>query len=259
LATGRVAAGLMEMHALVGLQMAGSEALGPALVAYARSPGAIPQLRTFCRRYPTMEAGILNMLATDAANADLVLALARNVRTPQPDWRINLLNALVADKAYARALQTWARLSGERPALGPFNPAFARSPAPPPFNWQFPQSADGVAEPDGKGGLTVLYYGRERAVLARQLIVLPPGAYRLAMRVEGGGSAGLLRWSVRCADGDAIIALVPLPVGAGAGTVQVPDGCAAQWLELEGTPVEAPRTIELTIRDLRLSRGAVAS
>lgn len=259
LATGRVAAGLMEMHALVGLQTAGSEALGPALVAYARSPGAIPQLRAFFGRYPALEAGILNMLATESANTDLVLALARNVRTPQPDWRINLLNGLVADKQYARALSVWARLTGERPVGGLFNPAFVATPAPPPFNWQFPLSVDGVAEPDGKGGLSLLYYGRAKAVLASQLLVLSPGSYRLAMQVGAAGNDGSVRWTLRCADADRVIAQIPLRPGVAAAAFVVPAGCAAQWLELEGIPAESPRTGELTIRGLRLDRAAATS
>lgn len=259
LATGRVAAGLVEMHALVGLQGAGGEALGPALVAYARSPGAIPQLRAFFRRYPAMEPGILNMLATQAANADLVLALASNARAPEPDWRVNLLNALVNDKQYARALTIWARLTGQGPSRGLYNPGFAASPAPPPFNWYFPQSPDGIAEPDGKGGLSVLYYGRTKAVLASQLLVLPAGSYRLTMRVEGAGMDGLLRWSLRCADADRVVARIPLRLGAVSGAFVVPNGCAAQWLELEGTPVESPRTGEVTIRGLGLARLGAAS
>lgn len=259
LATGRVAAGLMEMHALVGLQAAGAEALRSALVAYAGSPGAIPQLRAFFRRYPGTEAGILNVLATDPANAELVLALASTVRAPQPDWRVSLLNALVTGKQYARAYAMWTRVTGERPDRGLYNPVFASSPAPPPFNWHFPQSADGVAEPDGKGGLSLLYYGRAKVVLALQLLVLPPGGYRLAMRVEGNGDGGLLRWTLRCADADKYVAQIPVRSGAIAGAFVVPEGCAAQWLELEGIPAESPRTVELTVRELRLDRGGAAS
>src|SRR5690606_26043703 len=116
---------------------------------------------------------VLSVLAVDPANAELVLALASNSRNPDPDWRRPLVTGLAASGAYAKAHALWARLSGVRPVRGLFNTAFETSSAPPPFNWSFPETGDGIAEPDGKGGLTVLYYGRANAVLASQLLSLP--------------------------------------------------------------------------------------
>lgn len=253
--TGRITAGLIEMQVLVALQSRGTEVFGPIVVAYARQPGAIPHLRGFFRKYPRAEASVLYVLATDAANADLVLALASNDRNPEPDWRAVLVSALASAGEYSRAHALWARLSRVRADQGLFNPAFADLNAPPPFNWAFPQTSEGVAEPDGRGGLEVLYYGRANAVLAAQLLVLPPGRYRLAMSIAGvSGEEGAAHWVVRCAKGDTTLADLPLRAGGNAAAFEVPDGCGAQWLELQGRAGELPRTSELTIRALGLSR-----
>jgi hypothetical protein len=251
LRTGRVSLGLMEMQALVGLQSRGVEAFGPALVAYARQPGAIPELRAFFRKYPRAEAGVLTVLATDPANADLVLALASNLGRPEPDWRANLVSALVSAGNYPKAYASWLRVSRLRAAPGLFNAGFADIDAPRPFNWQFTQ-LNGVAEPDGKGGLDVLYYGREDAVLASQLLLLPPGQYRLAMTVEGAGGETAVAWRLRCADGRIPLPGLALKPSAAAAALTVPDKCEAQWLELRGVAGESPRITEVKLRNLRL-------
>lgn len=253
--TGRITAALIEMQALVSLQSRGAEAFVPALVAFARTPGAVPQLKAFFRQYPQVESAVLSVLALDAANADLVLALADG-RNPDPDWRGNLVSALATDGQYAKAHSAWARLSGIHARPGLFNPAFADIAAPPPFNWAFPGTSEGVAEPDGKGGVDVLYYGRAKAALASQLLLLPAGQYRLAMSVSGaGGEEGAIRWIVRCAKADKVLAQLPLRAGTVSGSFAVPAGCEAEWLELQGLPGDLPRTTELKIRDLRLTAG----
>lgn len=253
--TGRMTAALIEMQALVSLQSRGAEAFVPALVGFARAPGAVPQLKAFFLRYPQVESAVLSVLAIDAANTDLVLALS-NAREPDPVWHRNLISALVADGQFVRAQSVWAGLSGVRAKAGLFNPAFAEIAAPPPFNWEFPQNSEGVAEPNGEGGVDVLYYGRAKAVLARQLLLLPPGRYRLAANVsDASGEAGAVRWVVRCAKADKVLAQLPVRAGSVAGGFAVPADCEAQWLQLQGLAGDLPGTTELKIGDLRLTAG----
>lgn len=254
LRTGRIAAGLIEMQSLVRLQSRGVELFAPSLVAYARTPGAVPQLRVFFRQYPRSEAGILSVLAVDPTNAALVLALASNSRNPDPDWRRPLIAGLAASGDFAKAHALWARLSGIRAVRGLFNAAFETSPAPPPFNWSFPETGDGIAEPDGEGGLSVLFYGRANALLASQLLTLPPGQYTLAASVRGEAGEGAIRWLVRCSDDSRLLGSLPLRRGAISGQFAVPDGCEGQWLELQGVASESPVTVELTLSNLRLAK-----
>jgi len=258
LRTGRITAGLVEMQVLVSLQSRGAEAFAPALVAYARTPGAISQLRSFFRKYPRVEANVLSVLASDAANANLVLALATGDGVADPNWRATLVSALAAAGQYEKAHAIWARLSRVSPGRGLFNPGFAHSTAPPPFNWHFAQTTEGVAEADGKGGLDVLYYGRAKAVLASQLLLLRPGGYELLMTAEGAPAPGAVHWVVRCARDNKPLADLPLRTGPIRGRFTVPDGCAAQWLELEGRVGETAANSELTIRNLRLIVGGSA-
>jgi hypothetical protein len=244
--TGRITAALVEMQVLVNLQSRGVETFVPTLVAFARTPGAVPGLKAYFRRFPRIETAVLPVLAADPANADLVLALA-NVRNPDPDWRGTLVSA------YA----IWAHLSAVRPVRGLFNPGFADLAAPPPFDWAFAETSEGVAEPDGGGGLDVLYYGRAKAVLASQLLLLPAGRYRLAMTVaDASGDEGALHWNLRCAGTNTVLADAQLGTGKRAAVFSIPAGCQAQWLELQGVAGEMPRTSALKVRDLQLAAEA---
>lgn len=253
LRTGRVTDALVEIQVLVGLHSHGSEPYMPMLVAYAQTPGAVAHLRPFLRKFPGLEAGLLSHLAVDARNAELVLALA-SIRKPDPDWRVYLLAALVADGQYRKAHSTWLRLVGGR-SRGLFNPRFRVSDAPPPFNWGFPQTPEGVAEPDGKGGLELLYYGRAKAILASQLMLLPPGAHQLSHTVaDASGDAAGIHWIVRCAKPDSVLADAPLRSGPTTVAFAVPNGCEAVWLELTGVAGDTPQTVGVTIRSLNLGR-----
>ena len=76
------------------------------------------------------------------------------------------------------------------------DPRFERG-AMPPFGWELASGSAGVAEPTGDGSLHVLFYGRDNLALARQLLLLKPGRYRLSMRVNGAEpSAESLSWAV---------------------------------------------------------------
>jgi hypothetical protein len=257
LRTGRVVEGLNEIRVLIGLNDRGAEAFMPMLAAYARTPGSAINLKPFFRQHPAFEAGVLGQLSVDAKNTGLVLSLA-NPRTTNPSWLGQLARNLVADGQYARAYAIWSELSGgpaKPPAL--FNPAFAAGKAPPPFNWDYPQGPEGVAEPDGKGGLDILYYGRADAVFARQLMMLTASDYRLTYRIaDPSGDPSSLHWTVSCAQPQDMLADAALRREPARLDFKVPESCAAVWLELRGRAGDLPQTTGLTIRDLALSRVA---
>lgn len=267
LRTNRIAAGLNEMAALARLSEKASEPLAPALAAYARTPGAVPQLRQFFRNAPTNRDVTLNILAQDPANAGLVLALAPPLplrQSPPPNWTISLVSALVTAGNHAAAEDVWRRINGVRDRGLLYDPQFRDRSAAPPFNWQLTSGSAGVAEASGSGGLSVIYYGREDSALATQLLRLPAGAYRLAMQVEAPTSASGLAWTVSCAVG-AKRQLLGLPLTTARkdvliGDFVVPAGdCAVQWIELRGRTGDTSTTAQLTISALRLDRLAAGS
>lgn len=234
----------------------GVETLAPSLAAYARSPGAVVELKRLFQASPELEPVVLSQLASNAANADLVLALwSGRDRLGSGDWQARLLSGLVDRGDLTGAYRAWQRFGGiGNPAGGLFNAQFEPSNAPPPFAWRY-GAAGGVAEPLGAGRLQLIYFGREDAVLAEQLLLLRPGRYRLGVQARGDVQPGALAWTLDCRSESL---LLRLPIRAGArneAEFTVPAGCTAQRLKLTGTAGDFPKSTEATLSALALERG----
>jgi hypothetical protein len=252
--------GLGEVVALANLAPGGPSGAGPYLAAFARDRANWPSMRVLFRENPAIEDTALATLARDAANAPALFALA-SPRQRQPDsyWLSVLLDTLVKDSAYSRARALWAAASGiprgSEPLL--FDSDFSRPKPLPPFNWALASSTAGLAERQPGGRLHVIFYGQEDGVLARQLLVLTPGTYRLSMRLLSDASqAKALNWAVTCVGARTPLSSAPLDVAASQGvTLQVPPDCRAQWIELSGVAADMPRQADITIVGLRLIQG----
>ena len=246
---------LEQIAALARLAPNGALTIGPYLAAYAKNRAAWPYLRELFRSNPGLADASLTALAHDPANADAVLALADMRSAAEGNWAPSLVNSLVAAGQYARARAVWAATWHLRlpPGFALYDTAFADAKARPPFNWDFVSSTVGLAERAGGGRLHVIYYGHDNGVLAQQLTLLPPGAYRMTMAVDGDLSrAGALSWSVRCDRSPKPFASLNLGAAARGWVFAVPAGCPAQWLELSGTSSDVSQQTEVTIGKLGL-------
>lgn len=249
--------GLAEVAALARLAPNGIASVAPYVAAYARNRSAWPQLRKLFRAEPTLEEATLGALSRNAANADLVLALATPGRVgPKSAWLPGLLQSLIDAKHYAKARQTWANVArvGSDRTQPIYDPRFTDKVAPPPFNWDLTSSTVGLAERREGGGLHVIYYGQEDGALASQLLVLAPGGYRLAIRGDGRPvRPAALQWALVCAVSGGTIASVPLDQAlAGEWRFTVPADCPAQWLRFAGSSGDVPQQSEATIRAVSL-------
>ena len=91
-------------------------------------------------------------------------------------------------------------------------------------------------------------------MLASQLLLLKPGAYRIAMQITGDlRNAGSLSWTITCANSKTQLTALRL-AAVTRGAFAVPAGCPAQRLELIGSAPELPQTVDLTISGLTLVR-----
>lgn len=265
LRSGDADAGLREIAALGRLVPSGVQSMAPFLAEFARTPANRARIGRLFRREPAVEASVLAILAADARNADLVLALATPAAGKSADelqWRGRLVDALVEAGQVARARVVWARLHGVKSLAAPvFDPGFADDGPPPPFNWLLQSNAVGTAERARGGRLQVVFYGREDGVLARQLLLLAPGPHRIEMQVTGDQARlAALRWTVRCHPGGASLLdlpLAPARQGRVLGRFTVPAGCVAQQLQLEGIGSEFPQVADAAISAfaLRLEGG----
>src|SRR5206468_1644792 len=119
----------------------------------------------------------------------------------------------------------------------------------------------GLAERRPGGRLHLLFYGQEDGTLARQLLMLAPGTYRLTLRLAGGSShAEALSWSITCDKAPQELSRVSFDQAAAHGWVfQVPASCPAQWLSIAGSSSDMPRQSDVTIAGLELMRGGAGA
>jgi hypothetical protein len=262
LRSGHVLDGLKQTVLLARLSPSGAGAAAPFIAAYASNRSNWPQMRELFRSQGWLQEGVLTTLAQNARNVDAILALAdANHRKPSSSWLRPLLSNLVANGDYGRARAIWSSIGGGQAGNALlFDEDFSQPDPPPPFNWSLASSTVGLAERQEKGKrLHVIFYGNEDGVLAGQLLLLPPGAYRLQMQLVGSPlHPEALRWSIRCdkKSGEPL-AITALDAAAKNGwTIQVPENCPAQRLELFGRTGDIAQQSEATITGLSLSRAS---
>lgn len=261
LKAGQTGPGLAEISVLARLVPQSLPSVAPFLAAYARSPGTAPQVKAMLQNHPQLEPLVLNALAADAANADLILALwsGRGGEEAGP-WQGNFLTRLIESGRYDLARDSWARFTGitaDQDRL--FDPDFSKQ-ALPPFGWSLTSGSAGVAEPEGGGRLHILFYGRDNVALASQVLTLKPGRYRLSMVANFAASttSDSLQWTVSCLPASKQIFSFRLDfVGPASNSFSVPPAnCRAQRLELSGTAPEFAEQADVTISKLSLEPEA---
>jgi hypothetical protein len=257
LRTGVLFDGLKQTALLARLLPQTAGTMAPFLARYAQNPSTWPQIRALFRSEKGLQDRVLQAMAQDPRNADAILALAdANFRRPDSSWLPILLNKLIAAGDYAKARAIWSSVGRGRAGSLIYDADFSAPEAPPPFNWTLEASTVGLAERQPGKRLHLLFYGNQDGALAKQLLLLPPGAYRLQMQLVGPPAhVELLSWSLRCDKPGRTISSVGVSEAAARGwTFQVPPDCPAQWIELSGRSGDVAEQAEMTIGSLSLKR-----
>lgn len=242
---------LVELEAAARLQPESHRSLVPALAMMARQPGGEEVIVELLERRPRLRAPLLRALASDASNIALVLKLQPRSGKKMRDerWKEVAIGALVADGQVVRARRLWANWndSSDRGLLA--DPTFSGTPKGA-FGWTVLNNPAGVATLSDGGGLEVVYFGRDQATFARQLLTLPPGRYALSTSFDGGPPGDTIFWNLRCNRGSR---LAQIAMSAPEPLV-VPAGCDAQWLELAAIAPASPEVVEVIIRRVGLEK-----
>ena len=254
---GRPIEGLRQTAILARLSPGGISTVAPYVAAYAQNRSNWPQIRDLFKSEPSIEDDVLSALAQNPANTEAVLALAdASHRRSDSPWVAALLHGLADAGQYSRARAIWAAVGGVRsgPAELIHDANFEDAKAPPPFNWALTSSTVGLAERQHGQRLHAIFYGSEDGALASELLLLPPGTYRIQFRL--GPSAlhpEAISWSLRCDKADDPFATIAVDAAANRGwEFQVPANCQAQWLELSGRSGDIAQQSDVTITGLRL-------
>jgi hypothetical protein len=257
-----------EMSALTGIAPRAGGLLVGELARLAQEPATRSGLEKALRKNPGFRDRLLEHLANNNAEPDLILRIASNVPAargagPAP-WQGRLVTSLADRGQIQRAYQLWRTFFAPKAAekkVGVYDGSFQGLPGSGPFSWSFPASPAGMAERTPSRTLQVDYYGRDNAELANQLLMLPPGPHRISIRVEGDaeGEGSKLSWRIECQPSKAQLADVVLrkltyaPRVVAANFTVPASGCSAQWLRLIGTAGEFPKGQNATISAVQIA------
>lgn len=113
--------GLAEITTLARLVPSTRGDVSTMLGTYAKSSGAAPRVKAMLRNHPELEPVILSKLATDPANAELVLYLSNGdvgERSQIAHWQATMVGSLVEAGNYEQAHRLWRRLAKVDAAQG---------------------------------------------------------------------------------------------------------------------------------------------
>ncbi len=268
-AAGRVAEAATELAVLARLvPAAAGELFIPQLAFYADDVANRAAYARVLAAHPQVRQALLQHLVAIGEDPDLVIELgvrSRQGTASEEDeaWQMPLVRRLIEAGEVQRAYRLWLRFTGSGAGTGELlhDGAFNQLPRPGPFGWQLSNQGGGVAELGNRPGLVVSYYGREPAELARQLVLLPPGRYRLISKVSGNVPAGTsaLSWRLACLRGGG--ELLNRPLGEVTARTReltadfaVPSGCTGQSLVLVGNPPEFSKTENVRVHEVQIRR-----
>ena len=239
---------MRRMDAVLRAQPMFESSLFPLLGAILAQPAGVDAVAPVLAPRPGWRTEALNTLAAREADpapvTRLFADLARRGSPATPAEQDVFLTRLVRDQQFAPAQALWRASLPRGAPIGaaPYDGGFRGLPGSPPFNWRLDQDP-GVEAEFSDGTLRIDYPAKTPAVLARQLVVLAPGAYRLsgAYEIRQPAPGVGLTWSVQCATPPGAVlgqalqsADVPRAWSRFSAGFFVPADCPAQWLTLTG-------------------------
>ena len=258
LSTGNVAASINEIGVLKQLLPAASEPLASTAINLLAEPKTREQAVKAIRTSP-MRVAILNDLARYGASAYLILAITPDLKR-FPVGSDGIVDAFINRGDVSGAFLLWAQMQSIDASKGQArirNASFNQKPNPP-FGWRLFGSPSGTAEiRDGSAQIT--HSGASSDVLLTQLLMLPPGSYRLSFETEKGAeNATNFVWRLDCVGGSERLLELPLASlysfekQTADRFVVPPQGCPGQWIALAGRTLEIPKT-----RTIKINRVSI--
>lgn len=253
---GREAQALAELAVLLKVQPQRQMTLLPYFSRLAADPRNKRAVQEMIAANPDFGRQLLSAVAGENAPPSLVLELS-SILPPHPDdhvWQTSLIDAAIRRGDYTNARKIWRVVTGnDRSSTILYDPEFDDRKAPAPFNWTFAAGPDGVAEPQGKGRLSLLYFGRNPIQMANQVLTLPEGRFRLRWKANGPSEdTNELGWQLMCLPSGETLGEAPL--GARVWHFSIGSGCKAQRLVLHAVPGDIPRKHNVDLSGLRLEQ-----
>jgi tetratricopeptide (TPR) repeat protein len=177
-----------------------------------------------------------------------------------------LLSRLVDEKQFAAARRLYLAMAGSKPRhlIDAGLAASDRDGRFGPIGWQLFDDADAGGGFLGKGetagiGLSIFANAATTRTIARRLLYLEPGTYRLTANILRTRTSpnSAIRWQVQCAAGDQRrVATIESEASNASGVFTIPDGCNAQFLYLIAAGGTGREGLEADITKVAIAKAA---
>lgn len=233
----------------------GHRGFAEAIVRLAQDPRSWPALDAAIAQDPPWKTRALRSLASEATSLELLKSLFRH----WPEGLNVLLRRLIEEGEMDAAYLSFASaLPPDAPLTAPYDPEFAGLAGAPPFNWSLDERY--MEETEGPG-LGMIYFGRGRTQLLRQVFPVSPGAYDFSYGLTGQAAADAARfeWRFSCASPRQRLLSAPAEYQPTSGSpapirLTVPDtDCDYIELALLALPGLYPQTSRLRLTHVALS------
>jgi hypothetical protein len=223
-------------------------ALAP-LFARLDDPALVPMLAEALTDDPRWAPALKRYVPANEAALRNYAALRRQAGAGQSWNSDEQLVAAFADKGlYAEAFDVWRGL--QRGQGDPFG--FTSGARFAPIGWRLAERGDRSARVTEDGAMAVTVERGAGGELARRLLQLSPGRYRLAVRIDASEPDPPLTVTLQCAVGGADAFRLPLATQT---EFRVSDAsCPAYWLMLGGSALDSRHGIDATLSGWRLTR-----
>ena len=210
-------------------------------------PRSVEILRQALREQPVWADAFWRRVPTDPASLSRFLLLRKEISPivdPQADR--NLLTALLKEQRFQDAFAIYADAKAAGDRTGERYP---------PFDWQLTQTRDVRARESDDGAMEIFVYRGTSGEIARKLVEISPGGYRIAGDLRTNGGTGEIRAELRCADSAANPAWPTQALSDQTASWNVPQGaCSYAWIVLEASAWDSSVNFEATIRNLELQK-----
>lgn len=248
--SGDVAGALKDFDIALRTSAAAPPIMFPVLTNAASDPALVAPIARLLDRPSDWRAMFLHHAVVERhappGVADLVLSIRDRAWVKREGVDRSLVEELAAQGAFSET----------RRVHDAFNPAskgwvadpdFSRPEQTYPFGWRLIETGEIGATRGVVAGRPVLAYqalSGAGGVVATQVLTLPSGAYRLAVRTAAADNAASPYWTLTCAEAGGPQRLQldqPREAGAGgAADFTVPEGCLGQQLALHLRGADAP-------------------
>ena len=237
----------------------------PAMVRSLEQPASIPVLARILARQPSWELTFWRAAVVARPTIGNVGKLRAQVgrkgdtRTAEDqDIDRALLATLAERREFSTALALYRTLPGARPPRSGevvSNGGFAATPAWPPFDWEVLATGEysGTVEQGGDGLLVEALPG-SGGVVARQLVVVPPGPMRLRATLAHPFEPDANRLAIRlqCATNDARVFEADIAATTLQRDFTAAPGCRYHWLDVLVRPGIAESREPLALRRIAI-------